>query len=162
MNQLNEASVIAKMGFRAVGLRWEGTFAEAGAGGIRAVQSELRRRLSEISGIVNPAELLGLSYHANPGATGFVHYCAVEVSGEDEIPAGMTVVEVPARSYAQCRHLKGESIDRSYSNIYAWIEAQGFAAHRGDLTHFEVYPMAQDPYGPDPEFTIRIPVNVNR
>lgn len=44
-------------------LKWEGTFAEAGAGAIRKVQTEFKRRLHEIKNMMHPDELLGLSYH---------------------------------------------------------------------------------------------------
>jgi len=161
--QKNEASIVDKPAFRAVGMRWEGTFAEAGAGGIRAIQKRFRERLGEIEGAKDPGSLLGLSYHAYPGGEGFVHYAAIEVGsegegGEADVPEGMAAVTVPALAYASCRHRKGQSIDRSYRNLYQWIEEQGYAVHPGELTHFEIYPMEQDPYDRDPEFEILIPV----
>jgi predicted transcriptional regulator YdeE len=161
VNQTNEARLVSRPGFRAAGIRWEGTFAEAGAGGIRKIQKEFRERLGEVQGAARKETLLGLSYHAYPGGDGFVHFAAVQLeqSAPAELPPGMTSVDVPVLEYACCEHRKGQSIDRSYRNLYAWIEEQGYRESPAEgLTHFEEYPMEQDSYDPDPEFTILIPV----
>ncbi len=160
-HQIAEARLIKRPAFQAVGIRWEGTFAEADAGGIRILQEQFKKRLSEIQGAVQTDVLLGLSYHAFPAAEGFVHYAAVKLGEQDSetLPEGMTGITVPELDYACCFHRKGQSIDLSYKNLYAWIGEQGMkeAAPEG-LTHYEEYPMSQDPYDRDPEFAILIPV----
>lgn len=156
MEQRNEAELTTKESFQAVGLKWEGTFAEAGAGGIKVVHTELQNRLKEIKHVRNPEKLLGLSYHVNEG--GFTHYAVVEVDRVENIPDGMTALDVPTLTYAKCEHKKGQKIDKSYDNIYAWIESQGYKLHQGGLTHFEDYPMEQDPYTKEHEFVIMIPI----
>ncbi|GKS13442.1 hypothetical protein YDYSY3_44420 [Paenibacillus chitinolyticus] len=158
MEQRNEAGLITKESFRAVGLKWAGTFAEANAGEIRVVHDEMRNRLKEIKHILNPEILLGLSYQINEG--GFTHYAVVEVAKVEDIPEGMTTVTLPTLTYAKCEHQKGQKIDSSYNNMYAWIESQGYKLHKGDVTHFEEYPMHQDPYSKEPEFIIMIPVKI--
>lgn len=157
MDQVFEAVLVSKPSFLAVGIRWEGTFAEAGEGGIRAVQTEVIRRLSEIRHVVDSETLLGLSYHHEGDS--FIHYAALEVEQVEDIPEGMTSVTVPALTYAKTEHKKGDNIDSSYTNIFAWIEKKGYPLHNGDVTHFERYRVAQDPYAKDPEFTIMIPVD---
>lgn len=160
--QQNEAALTKKEAFQAVGLKWEGTFAEAGAGGIRAVQLQLQQRLDEIPYAIHKETMLGLSYHAFPGGEGFIHYAAVEVERVDKLPEGMVAVSVPTLTYACCEHRKEHSIEQSYNNIYAWIREQGCKEYSPDhLTHFEKYPMNQDPYGDGPEFTIMIPVQAD-
>ncbi|WP_019637467.1 GyrI-like domain-containing protein [Paenibacillus fonticola] len=164
MVQVNETVIVTKQAFSAVGLRWEGTFAEAGAGGIRVIQRELQHRCGEIRGIADPGHFYGLSYHAYPGGTGFVHYAVFEVTDADqeEVPEGMVMVHVPAMKYAKYEHRAGQNIGDSYSGIYAWIEQQQdlrTLPQEGDeLTHFEIYPSNQDPDSTHPEFTIMIPV----
>jgi predicted transcriptional regulator YdeE len=158
MEQVNETNLVTKPAFLAVGLRWEGTFAEVREGGIRLVHQELRRRLQEIPHVVDPENFYGLSYHAYPGGEGFTHYAVFEVTELGLIPEGMLDIQVPALTYAKCEHRKGQRIDQSYTNIYAWIEQQGYSSSNGELTHFEVYPLRHDPYDQDPEFTIMIPV----
>lgn len=153
-----EISIAVMPAFTAVGMRWEGTFAEAGAGSIRELQREFKTRVSEIGSMARPDELLGLSYHAYPAGETFVHYTAVEVSGADAVPEGMERIEVPSLACAELRHRKGMDIGRSYRDLYAWIEREGYVPLEGSLTHLEVYPMAQRPEDADPEFTIRIPV----
>jgi predicted transcriptional regulator YdeE len=156
---VSEPTIVFKPSFSAIGLKWEGTFAEAGAGSIRAIQEKLRQRLPDIVNRASEEGFYGLSYHAHPGAPGFIHYAAVEVSGETEsIPNEMERIKVPGLTYAKCEHRKGQSIDASYRNIYLWIESQGYKLDDAELTHFEVYPLDQDPYEPDPEFTIMIPI----
>jgi predicted transcriptional regulator YdeE len=157
----HEASVISKPAFTAVGLKWEGTFAEAGSGSIRAVHEKLIRLLPDIPGQTAPGLFYGLSYHAHPGAPGFIHYAVVEVEGSrlsESIPNELLCLEVPGMTYAKCEHRKGQSIDKSYQNIYLWIESQGFQLADAELTHFEIYRADHDPYGTDPEFAILIPI----
>jgi predicted transcriptional regulator YdeE len=159
VEQKNDAMLVSKEAFQAVGLKWEGTFAEAGAGGIRKIQAEIHKRLEEIPHVTNPDLLLGLSYHAIPGGDGFTHYAVVEVEKVEAIPSGMVSISVPTLTYAKCEHQKGQSIEQSYNNIYIWIGKQGFEENPVDhLTHFEEYPMKQDPYDKDPAFKIMIPV----
>ncbi|MFD0715694.1 GyrI-like domain-containing protein [Paenibacillus sp. GCM10027626] len=156
MEQKNEAVLVTKEAFKAVGFKWAGTFAEAGAGGIRAVQANMQNRLKEIKHVLHPETLLGLSNHNIED--GFTHYAVVEVSNIEDIPDGMTTISLPTLTYAKCDHQKGQNIETSYHNISAWIEEQGYKLHKGDVTHFEEYPMHQDPYSNDPEFVIMIPI----
>lgn len=159
VEQKNKAVLVSKEAFQAVGLKWEGTFEEAAAGGIRLIHEEMHQRLKEIRHVVNGDTLLGLSYHADSDNTGFIHYAVVEVEKVEDVPEGMTSIFVPSLTYAKCEHRKGQSIEKSYNNIYEWIKAQELVEnHVGNLTHFERYPMNQDPYDNDPEFTIMIPV----
>ncbi|WP_099159081.1 GyrI-like domain-containing protein [Virgibacillus ndiopensis] len=159
VEQTNEAKVMSKKAFHAVGLKWEGTFVEAGAGGIRKIQEQMHKRIEEVSNVLNPETLLGLSYHTQPNGKGFTHYAVVEVESVESIPEGMISISVPTLTYATCEHKTGQSIEQSYNNIYTWIEKEGLKENNvDDLTHFEKYPMSQDPYNKDPEFTIMIPV----
>jgi predicted transcriptional regulator YdeE len=156
MEQTTETAVVAIPAFRAVGLKWEGTFDQAAAGGIRAIQKQMKERLGEIAHVLHPEQLLGLSYHVQPG--GFTHYSVVEVATVEDVPEGMVEVTVPALTYAVYEHRKGQNIEGSYRNLYAWIAAQGKKARTDDVTHVEQYAMEQDPETSDPEFTILIPL----
>ncbi|MGG4553460.1 GyrI-like domain-containing protein [Paenibacillus humicus] len=162
MERVNEAAIITKEAFSAIGLRWEGTFAEAGEGGIRAIHQELQRRRGEIRGILDLDNFYGLSYHAYPGGNGFVHCAVFEVADAGEqAPEGMIKLQVPAMKYAKYEHRAEQNIEESYSSIYAWIEQQGLKTlpqEGKELTHFEIYPSEQDPYSTNPQFTIMIPV----
>ncbi|WP_341538285.1 GyrI-like domain-containing protein [Paenibacillus pinisoli] len=156
MEQKNECMLVTKESFRAIGLKWSGTFAEAGAGGIRLVQAEMKSRMNEIKQVVNPHILLGLSYHVTED--GFTHYSAVEVEQMEDIPDGMASITPPTLTYAKCEHRRGQNIEASYNNIYAWIQDRGYSLYKGDITHYEEYPMNQDPQSEDPEFVIMIPI----
>lgn len=156
MEQKNECMLVTKESFQAVGLKWSGTFAEAGAGGIRLVQAEMKRRINEIKHVVNPHILLGLSCHMTKDA--FTHYSAVEVEHMEDIPDGMISISPPTLTYAKCEHRRGQSIEASYNNIYAWIEDKGYRLYKGDITHYEEYSIDRDPHAEDPEFVIMIPI----
>ncbi|MFD2044688.1 GyrI-like domain-containing protein [Ornithinibacillus salinisoli] len=159
VEQKNEATLVSKEAFHAIGLKWEGTFAEAGAGSIKAVHQEFQERLKEIPHVIHPETMLGLSYHAVSGSEGFTHYAVVEVEKVEVVPPGMESVSVPTLTYAACEHHTHQSIDQSYNNIYRWIKEQGYKDYApSNLTHFEKYPMSQDPYTENPEFVIMIPV----
>jgi len=156
VEQKNDSMIVTREAFQAVGLKWEGTFAGASAGEIRVIHTEMQKRLQEIKHVLNPDKLLGLSYHMTE--VGFTHYAVVAVEQLEDIPDGMVTIAVPSLTYAKCEHAKGHSIEKSYNHIYAWIEQQGYKVHQDDMTHFEEYPMQQDPYSQEPEFTIRIPI----
>lgn len=151
-------SVITKEGFTAVGFKWEGTFADAAEGGIRRIQAELRERLNEVAGIVEPDALLGLSYHTEDNPGRFTHYACVEVTDTAKIPEGMVSVAVPSLRYAKTVHHSGESVEESYNGVYRWIQESDFTAASADLTHFEQYPMDHDPFSEVPTFIIMIPL----
>jgi predicted transcriptional regulator YdeE len=75
----------------------------------------------------------------------------------------MVSLSVPALTYAACEHSRQHSIEQSYNNIYSWIHEQGYTEYNPDhLTHFEKYPMSQDPYADNPEFIIMIPVQTDQ
>ncbi|RUT33396.1 AraC family transcriptional regulator [Paenibacillus zeisoli] len=156
MFQSHDITIVEKPAFQAVGMEWKGTFAEAGAGGIRQVIQQMHERKQDIQHVSDPETLLGLSYHVTEG--GFTHYSVLQVSAVHEIPEGMVSVSVPALSYARLEHRKRQDIDKSYEHIFAWIEEQGYKKAPGDLTHCEEYPVGQDPYTGDPEFNILIPI----
>ncbi|MCF6410767.1 GyrI-like domain-containing protein [Pseudalkalibacillus salsuginis] len=159
VEQKNSVTLVTEESFQAVGLKWEGTFDVAFAGEIRDVQKKMHDRLNEIQFVENPDVLLGLSYHATQNASSFTHYSVVKASQVEDVPSGMVMISVPELTYAKCEHAKGQSIKQSYNNIYDWIKAEGYKENRvGDLTHFEKYQMAQNPYDQDPEFTIMIPI----
>lgn len=157
MEQNIEKVIVTKEAFTAVGIKWEGTFAEAGAGGIRTVQEEMNQRLQEIKHVTRPDVLLGLNYHITGDS--FVHHAVVEVEKVENLPEGMVSISIPTLTYAKCEHKRGENIQQSYTNIFNWIDSLGYTLNKEYVTHFEEYPMGQDPYSNDPEFAILIPIN---
>ncbi len=159
VEQKNSVTLATEGSFQAVGLKWEGTFEAAFAGEIRDVHNKIHDRLNEIQFVENPDVLLGLSYHATQSGSSFTYYSVVKASQVEDVPSGMIKISVPELTYAKCEHAKGQSIEQSFNNIYDWIKAEGYKEnHVGDLTHFEKYPMAQNPYDQNPEFTIMIPI----
>ncbi|MBO1003334.1 GyrI-like domain-containing protein [Pseudogracilibacillus auburnensis] len=157
--QENDIHVTTKHAFHALGIKWEGTFVEAANGSIRTIQQDVKRRLHEIPHIVHPETLLGLSYLAVPDGSGFTHYSAVEVESVNQLPDGMMSISLPTLTYITYNHHKGQVIRESYNKVYDWIKRHHYEENNlNQLTPFEQYPMKQDPFDPDPEFMIMIPV----
>jgi predicted transcriptional regulator YdeE len=151
-----EIQVVKKDAFSAVGLRWEGTFAAAGEGEIRHVLAEMKRRLGEIAHKVNPDVILCAAKVNRPD--GFTAYLCAEVSKVEDLPEGMVRIEIPAFTYAKTEHLPGENIQQTYAALYAWMEQEGYRSNQDGLTHLEEYPVGNNPYDPDPAFTILAPL----
>lgn len=150
--------IVNKDCFLAVGLPWEGTFAEADAGAIRGVLKELHQRVEEIGYKLSSEEVIGLSYRVRTDSEKFRHYSLIEVEKVTHIPNGMVAVQVPAMSLVKATHKKGNEVASSYQELYQWMEQQGHTAADEEYTHMEIYPLDSSTYEGDPEFTMFIPI----
>ena len=150
--------VVKKDCFLAVGLPWEGTYAEADAGAIREVLKELHYRVGEIGYKISSEEIIGLSYRVKADSEKFRHYSLIEVEKVTHIPNGMVAVQVPAMNLVKAIHNEEEDVATSYQDIYQWIEQQGHTAASVEYTHMEIYPLDTSTYEGNPEFSIYIPI----
>ncbi|WP_077622645.1 GyrI-like domain-containing protein [Sediminibacillus massiliensis] len=148
--------------YRAVGLKWEGTFSEI-VPHLKNVIGEMKNRAGELVGKVTPDIHLGLSYHVIEN--GFVHYSVFEVKEEQEIPDGMVEIRVPEWTYVKTTHNKGEDVTKTYTDLHRWFSDSDYAVlWEPGVDYFddympikhEYYPIDQDPN--DPHFDIYIPV----
>ena len=148
--------------FRAVGLKWAGTFSEI-VPNLKNVIQQSEERADEIEYKVNPSVQLGLSYHVVEN--GFAHYAVYEVSDEQEIPEGMVEIKVPEWTYVKTVHNKGKDIQKTYTDLHQWLFDSDYTTFREvgvdyydpymPIKH-EYYPVDRDPN--DPHFDIYIPV----
>ncbi|MEJ9316815.1 GyrI-like domain-containing protein, partial [Halalkalibacterium halodurans] len=88
--------ILTLAAYRAIGLKWEGTFSEI-VPNLKNVIQQMEDRADELEHKINSNIQLGLSYHTIEN--GFVHYAVYEVSEEQEIPDGMMEIKVPERTY---------------------------------------------------------------
>ncbi|MFS0725324.1 GyrI-like domain-containing protein [Paenibacillus sp. 1P07SE] len=153
----NDITLTTKPAFQAIGLHWEGTFAQAHAGEIRELQVQLKNRLDEIPRKTYPDQLLGLSYP--DGEERLTHYALVEVEQVDIIPEGMVTIALPELDYVTYSHASEADISESYARVFAWMKEKGLRQPDDEVTHLEVYPMAQDPHTDKPRFDIMMPVS---
>lgn len=154
--------IITLPGYRAVGLKWEGTFSEI-VSNLKNVIRQMEERAIELDYRLNPHVQLGLSYHVIENS--FVHYAAYEVSDQQEIPDGMIEIKVPELTYVRTTHHKGEDIQKTYTNLLEWLFDSDYTAFREvgvdyydpnmPIKH-ERYPVDRDPS--DPHFDIYIPI----
>jgi predicted transcriptional regulator YdeE len=71
-----------------IGLPWTGSYGEAADGAIKALMGEVRACL----GLPQDAPMFGVSWNDRPD--GFRHFCGVELSAEQELPAGLARLEL--------------------------------------------------------------------
>jgi predicted transcriptional regulator YdeE len=148
--------------YRAVGLKWEGTFSKI-VPNLKNVIQQSEDRADELEYKINPSVQLGLSYHVVEN--GFAHYAVYEVSEEQEIPDGMIEIRVPEWTYVKTTHNKGKDIQKTYIDLQQWLFDSTYTAFRGAGVDYydpympikhEYYPVDRDPN--DPHFDIYIPI----
>ncbi|WP_010269140.1 GyrI-like domain-containing protein [Paenibacillus senegalensis] len=151
--------IIKLPAYRAVGLRWEGTYKEVHT--IRDVIHTMKSRVEELPQAVKPDAQLGLSYHLIP--EGFVHYSVFEVGPEQTVPDDMVEIVVPEMTYLFTRH-EGGNIGETYNQVALWLEQNGYTpAKEPGVTYYDPLPIKHERYSllsdsQDPHFDILIPV----
>ncbi|MEH7226670.1 GyrI-like domain-containing protein [Bacillus sp. JJ1566] len=154
--------IITLPGYRAVGLKWEGTFSEI-VPNLKNVIRQMEERSNELDDKVNPHVQLGLSYHVVEN--GFVHYAVYEVSDSQEIPDGMIEIKVPQMTYVKTAHHKGEDIQKTYTDLHEWLFDSDYTAYREPgVVYYDPYMPIKHEHCPveratsDPHFDIYIPI----
>lgn len=154
--------IITLPGYRAIGLKWEGTFSEI-VPNLKNVIRQMEERAIELDYKLNPHVQLGLSYHVIEN--GFVHYAAYEVNDHQEIPDGMIEIKIPQLTYVKTTHHKGEDIQKTYMDLHEWLLDSDYSAFMEAGVHYydpympikhERYPVDRD--HSDPHFDIYIPI----
>jgi predicted transcriptional regulator YdeE len=149
------AKIVKKEPFKAIGVKWIGTFEQAAKGEIKSFHKGFLERKNEIECAVNPENILGLSYHINE--TGFTYYLALEVEDTVDIPEEMELITVPAYEFASTEY-KGTAVHEAYTSLYTWIKQNGYSLEQSELEHLEEYPGSFDPLTDEPELKIHIPI----
>lgn len=115
--------IVTLPAFRAVGLKWEGTYAEINPH-LRNTINEMQTRADELEEKLEPNVLLGLSYHVI--ADGFAHYSMFKVSDRQKIPEGMLELEVPEWTYVKTTHPSGEDPTQTYIKLLRWLTENNY------------------------------------
>ncbi|UYZ23750.1 GyrI-like domain-containing protein [Mesobacillus jeotgali] len=150
-----EAKVVNKEAFKAIGVKWVGTFEQAAKGEIKVFHKNFLNSKKQINNAVNPENILGLSYHITDN--GFTYYLALEVEEGTTTPEGMEFISVPACTFATTEY-KGATVHEAYTALYTWIKQNGYNLSQSDLEHLEEYPGSFDPVIDVPELKINIPI----
>jgi predicted transcriptional regulator YdeE len=152
-----EIGIKKREAFKAVGVRWQGTFQQAQAGEIKDIMQQFRTRLPELPNTINKESILGVSYDIDD--KGFTYYLCCEVIGENTLLEDMVEVNVPALTYASYQHKPEENVSESYTAVYNWIKESGYQLDdQVNLEHLEIYPSDYHPINDRPRLTINIPV----
>lgn len=150
-----KAKVVQKEAFKAIGVKWIGTFEQAARGEIKIFHKKFLKKRNEIKSIVNYENIIGLSYHVTEN--GFTYYLALEVEDGTGIPEGMELITVPAYTFASTEYM-GTAVHEAYTGLYTWIKQSGYTLSQSDLEHLEEYPGSYDPVTDVPELKINIPI----
>ena len=150
-----EAKVENKEAFKAIGVKWVGTFEQAAKGEIKVFHKNFLNSKKQINNAVNPENIIGLSYHITEN--GFTYYLALEVEEGTAIPEGMEFISVTACTFATTEY-KGAAVHEAYTALYTWIKQNGYNLRQSDLEHLEEYPGSFDPVTDVPELKINIPI----
>ncbi|MBT2660050.1 GyrI-like domain-containing protein [Bacillus sp. ISL-45] len=150
-----EAKVVKKEAFKAIGVKWVGTFEQAAKGEIKVFHKKFLNSKNQIKYAVNPENIIGLSYDNTEN--GFTYYLALEVEEGTAIPEGMEIISVPACTYATTEY-KGAAVSEAYTGLYTWIKQNEYTLRQSDLEHLEEYPGSFDPVTDVPELKIHIPI----
>lgn len=153
-----EILIVDKSAFQLVGLTWQGTFEQAGAGEIRQVMQKVRERQEQILNRIDPSTILGITQSMTQ--TSFTYTVGFEVEHVDQIPLpeGMSHITVPAQLYAKAIHPTAEEVFQSYQRVFEWIKLQGYQQVDQHMNHLELYPVTYNPLTDTPELTIMIPI----
>lgn len=151
--------IVKKKAYRAVGLKWSGSWSEITE--LQDVIKRVRERSREIIHVAEQGVQLALSYHTRPD--GFILFSGYEVSAEQEIPAGMTEFFVPELTYVVTTHIGG-NITETYKTIARWIKDNGFTPYKEpNITYFDLLPIKHEKYlfeggKQHPHYEIWIPI----
>ncbi|ADU28864.1 GyrI-like domain-containing protein [Evansella cellulosilytica] len=156
---MEKYKVVKIPAYRAIGLKWEGSWSEIS--GLKEVIQEAGDRREELSHIVAPVVQLGLSYHTRQD--GFTHYSAYEVTREQEVPDGMIEIDIPEMTYLVTNHKKGGNIGKTYDDIAQYLKESNYEPYRDETVPFENLPIKHEKYPldrdlDDPHFEILIPI----
>lgn len=148
--------------YRAMGLKWEGAYAEVPK--LKEVILQMSKRADELSYVKDSKTQLGLSYHLR--SDGFVHYSVFEVDEQQELLPGMIEINVPEMTYLIVKHPKGKDFGVTYTEIYQWFKECEYQPFKEKgIEYFDDLPIKHERYPvdrdlKDPHFDILIPIEL--
>lgn len=146
--------IIEMDGFSCVGVKWQGTYEQAEKGELKTLQEEFKRRISQGKGEGSLASVYGLA-RGNDGK-GFIYYYLAKKEEDAQVPEGMVEVEIPSGLYAYAD--ADGNVKEVYTELYKWIEENGYEAGRKEVSSLEVYPFDYDALSELPRLKVYIPV----
>lgn len=145
--------IVQRDAFTAIGLKWEGTYRQAGQGLVRPTHDAMEARQHEVAHRVAPYNILGVSYNREED---FTYYLCVAVSQVESVPEGMAVVTVPAHRYAAFHKRPDIGVSEAYDAVFAYMRENGLQQAEGPLSIVEIHQPKRDQERLD--FTIMIPI----
>lgn len=154
--------IVTLPAYRAVGMKWEGTYAEFSQ--LKQIIEKMAQRVDELEYAVQPDIQLGLSYHLRPD--GFVHYSVYEVTDDQPLPAGMCEIHIPQMTYLLAHHQRGDNVVDTYLQIDKWLSQSEYKPYtEPGVQYYDSLPIKHERYPfdlqpDDPHFDILIPIEL--
>ena len=116
---------------------------------------------NEIQHVINPSNFWGISfdYEQKKDDTEFSYLAGKEVTSKEDIPDGMTFIEIPAHTYAVFTH-KGslDYLTKTYNYIYGiWLPKSNYK-YNESTPELELYDERFQFGLPDSEMDIYVPI----
>ncbi len=143
---LDGFAIEARKEARLAGQHWEGTHADAVAGGMRDVLVALRERILEDPAFAaGPVVVMTLADPGSGQGDNVRCFAGARLEGGASLPHGLEEFLAPAFDYASALHraTEGEVIDR-YAAMLDWMRAERLARDRSQIQHREEYPLHAD------------------
>lgn len=137
------------------GLVWEGSFADAAKGGVRALLERMQARVATIPGLFK-GPLVGISWNERPdGFRYFVGYEPDAAAPADDLER----LDLPKMHYVVAWHAEGDgAVVEHYRGLLHWMQMEGHARDVSRLHHREEYPLDADFSGP-PVLRLMMPIS---
>jgi len=137
---------------RLSGRRWEGNYAQARAGALRAVMDEVRAFSDRQPGLFR-SPIVALTW--NGEGERFRHFVGIAT---DETPSGFDRLDLPGMLFATSWHGPEDGdVAAHYGAIMGRLREDGLGHDRTIFDHREEYPPDADPDGP-PALRLMVPV----
>jgi predicted transcriptional regulator YdeE len=151
-----ECNIISKNAFQVVGLKWEGAYDGGQMGEIGILQDLMVERINEVTNVVNPEKIFGVSYVRSDG---FTLYLCVEVSEVINLPEGMVSLIIPAYTYINEWKSSEHTVEEAYNKIHTYMNDNGYGRPKGHEINIEVYSTSHKCSSKQPfEMDIFIPI----
>ncbi|MDP3896801.1 MAG: GyrI-like domain-containing protein [Mesorhizobium sp.] len=129
-----------------VGIVWDGSFADAAAGGVRAALEAMQARLADLPGLFK-GPLVGVSWNERPD--GFRYFVGYEPEPGAPAAGDLERLDLPAMRYVVAWHAEGDgAVVEHYRGMLHWMQMQGVPRDVTRLHHREEYPLDADFAGP--------------
>jgi predicted transcriptional regulator YdeE len=133
-----DVTIMTRHAQRLLGLRWEGSHAQAATGALHPLNAEMRRR-SSARRTMWKTPVVALSW--NDRQDGLRYFVGIEPEPGEDLGDDLTAVELPSISYATAWHgPDAGTVPAHYGRMLEWVRLHGRTWWPNTHHHREEYP----------------------